>query len=784
MTLATSAKKPLVSIVMPVFNDEEFLARSLDTALKQSLKNIEIICVDDHSTDNGVKVIEAYARKDSRIKLVIHDENSSAFQARLSGITAAQADYILFLDGDDELHPDAATLSHAQATKTGSDIVGFGSTVLRKDGSISRDYEDGIQPTYKHLKGADIATKLFDPTKPAQGQLWRYLFSKTLLLKAYSFFPDGKRLNRINDLPVAFMSAALAKKYTSLPNKLYIYHFYAGRSGGADFDLDKFKFYSQGVDSVNLLGEALQKAGLASQAQASYDNIRRSVIYNVILQIKNNLPAAYHKDAVHFLLTKIELDELILSMVQYIPEALDTIRDHLPFKAPGATSKNVALFTNNLNTGGIQAVVASQALYLLEAGYTVSVVLLSGEDIAFELPKAVDVTVVEMGSLEKRLKSFRTILEQNNIDTVINHSISYNFSWPFFHLIAKSANIKTHAWIHNFALRSITEGNATGKFLIANHGLVDDLIVLSRADVSYWKSIGHKNTYYLPNPPSPLLLGNEKLKQSKKAPKDHVNLVWVGRLHQATKKVLSLLDIATELRKLTDNFTLVIVGPDSGDMTVKQLQEVVRSKALEDHVNVTGPKHGNVLIKELKKADVFVNTSSIEGYLLTLIEAESYALPVVMYEMPWLATVEDNGGVIQTPQDNPAVAAREIYELTTDKKRYEETSKAALEVVSKYLSYDFSKLYKQMLTHALPKEFSPEIQKEHLGLFAEWTQFYFADLMQGGGSSSTFDVIKRKDAEIEALKNSKQMKIGNAIARPLRTARKIKHRLEKKLKKR
>lgn len=784
MTIPTEAtKKPLVSIVVPVFNDEEYIGRALDTALNQSLKNIEIICVDDQSTDGTVHIIEKYVKKDNRVKLIQQKENSSAFQARYTGIKAAQAEYILFLDGDDELHRDTAKLSHIQAVKSKSDIVGFGSKILRKDGSISRDYESLVQPTHKKLLGSNIVARLFEPNKPAQGQMWRYLFTKELLLKAYSYFPENQKLYRINDLPVVFMSASLAKKYTSIKNRLYIYHFYAGRSGGADFDLDKFKFYTQGIDSINLLRTALESGDFSKATKDSYFNARLSVIYNVLQQIKNSLPAKYHDDAIKFLLTKIALDELVFSMANFIPEALDAIRSHLPLKTAENTSKNIGLFTNNLHTGGIQAVVMSQAKYLRDAGFNVTILLLRDDDISFEIPDRVNVELVAYGPVYARLVSFKSILEHRKIDTIINHNVLYNFVWPFYNLIAKDLNIKVHAWLHSFPLRPMTEGSANGKFLNDNLNLIDDLIVLSKADVSYYKSLGHKNVYYMPNPPSPLLIENNGKTQPKSAPTKHLNVVWVGRLQQATKGVFSLIDIAMELKKITSNFTLTLIGPDSNDLKAVQVRDRLKSKQLESNVKVVGPKHGKELIDELKKADLYLNTSVIEGYLLTLVEAQTYGLPVVMYELPWLTTVENNNGVIQTPQKNPAIAAQEIYRLFTDHKLYEAMSKEALKASASYLSYDFVELYTQLLHHRLPKQFSPEINIEHMGLFTKWTQFYFVEAM-GAESADGLDILKRKNAEIEALKNSKAMKIGNAVANPIRAARTIKHKVAKRLKNR
>tara|TARA_B100001105_G_C22392000_1_gene444888 strand:- start:161 stop:2512 length:2352 start_codon:yes stop_codon:yes gene_type:complete len=778
-TLSTRKKnpaKPVVSIIIPIFNDQDFIGRALKTALGQSLKNIEVICVDDCSTDKSVEIVKSYEEKDPRVRLIKQKENASAFQARLAGIKSAKADYILFLDGDDELHKDAAKLSLKQALKTKSDMVGFGSRIVRQDGSSSRDFEKSIQPMHSKLVDSNIVTKLFEQNKPAQGSLWRFLFTKKILLKAYKYFSKGQRIYRTNDLPISFLCASLAKKYTSIPNRLYLYHFYAGGSGGTNFDLEKFKFYTKAVESMDLLGSIIANNGFRAEVSDSYYSARIFVISNILRQITNNLPPKYHRDAVNFLLNKVSLEEIVFSIASFIPESLDTIRENLTISGSIKKSKNIALYTNNLHTGGVQGVVISQARYLQAAGFSVTIVVLRNDGIVFTIPKGIKVECVANGPMYTRLQSFRSILENNQIDTMIDHNILYNYSWPFFSLIAKSLNIKTAAWIHSFSLRPLTEGNAIGKFLNKNIHLIDDLVVLSKPDVSYWKSIGHKNVYYLPNPPSPLLTENSEVVKPRKAPANHLNIIWFGRLQQSTKKVYSLIDVAAELAKLTSNFTLKIIGPGSGDLTVKDVKDRVISKKLKNNVKIMGPKHGAELLNEIKSSDIYASTSIIEGYQLTLLEAQSYALPVVMYELPWLAAAENSEGVIQTPQKQPALAAQEIYNLFTNKKLYEKKSKASLDASNKYLSYDFSQLYTQLLQHTLPPEFSPKIDTKHMSIFTQWTQFYFSELLENQGT----DIVKRKDAEIYALKNSKAMKLGTTLARPVRFAKEIKHKFSYK----
>ena len=96
---------PLVSVIVPIYNAQKYLSRCLDSILAQTYSNIEIILVDDGSTDNSFQIANSYTAKDSRIKLV-HQENAKQSAARNHGIRLATGKYICFIDDDDEVAPD------------------------------------------------------------------------------------------------------------------------------------------------------------------------------------------------------------------------------------------------------------------------------------------------------------------------------------------------------------------------------------------------------------------------------------------------------------------------------------------------------------------------------------------------------------------------------------------------------------------------------------------------------------------------------------------------------
>lgn len=93
-------KSPLISVIVPIYNTAKYLPRCLDSIISQTYKNLEIILIDDGSSDNSGKIADEYAKKDKRIKIK-HQKNAGQSNARNNGLTIASGDYISFIDSDD-----------------------------------------------------------------------------------------------------------------------------------------------------------------------------------------------------------------------------------------------------------------------------------------------------------------------------------------------------------------------------------------------------------------------------------------------------------------------------------------------------------------------------------------------------------------------------------------------------------------------------------------------------------------------------------------------------------
>lgn len=127
-----NTNNPRVSVVIPVYNVEQFLCECVDSVLEQTFQDFEIILVDDGATDNSGAICDDFAQKDDRIK-VIHRKNGGLSAARNTGLDAAQGEYIYFLDSDDWIRKDTLELLVASAKTENSDVVFFDAFVFFTD---------------------------------------------------------------------------------------------------------------------------------------------------------------------------------------------------------------------------------------------------------------------------------------------------------------------------------------------------------------------------------------------------------------------------------------------------------------------------------------------------------------------------------------------------------------------------------------------------------------------------------------------------------------------------
>ena len=186
--------EPLVSIVIPVYNAEDYLEESLGTVVSQSYRNLEIICVDDSSTDNSLLLIKKMMQEDPRISLVTQ-ENHGAGAARNLGMKEAKGEYILFFDADDVLKKKAIETAVRAAVKHDADIVLYGYYKFTGSRKIQADFSAKKLkvPMNRKIAPADISDRLFQCD---HGMPWNKLY-KTEFLRGTGV--EFQKLRNTND---------------------------------------------------------------------------------------------------------------------------------------------------------------------------------------------------------------------------------------------------------------------------------------------------------------------------------------------------------------------------------------------------------------------------------------------------------------------------------------------------------------------------------------------------------------------------------------------------------
>ncbi len=182
---------PKVSIIIPVYNVEKYLRQSLDSAINQTLKDIEIICVDDCSTDSSSDILKEYAEKDSRIAIIKQEVNEGLSSSRNVAMKIAKGDYIMFLDSDDWLELDACEKLYNQISKYNNDFVVF---------NINKYYES--KGTKKEVNRLENFAYVLDNhnTKVSDldinflkgAECWYKIYNRDFLINNNIFF-EGKK---------------------------------------------------------------------------------------------------------------------------------------------------------------------------------------------------------------------------------------------------------------------------------------------------------------------------------------------------------------------------------------------------------------------------------------------------------------------------------------------------------------------------------------------------------------------------------------------------------------
>ncbi len=285
----------VVSIIVPVYNVGPYISQCIDSILKQSYKYLEIILVDDGSTDDSGKICDKYASKDKRI-IVIHSKNNGVSAARNKGIVVSTGKYIYFVDPDDYLDVNLIEKCVSTIKKENCDIVQFGYKKVDDTGSLIYD-KRLTDHLFIYEKPRDkvlfICNQLLTYKIPIQP--WSIFIEREKVLKNELSFIDRK-LVFSEDVCFSVMSALILNSTYTMSESLY---YFRKRSGSAMWDSKKGKY--RNLEEYNNMSKLIFSTCGQGLTDEEFSSIHHSLLMvrlkaASISQIRKEIKALSNKD--------------------------------------------------------------------------------------------------------------------------------------------------------------------------------------------------------------------------------------------------------------------------------------------------------------------------------------------------------------------------------------------------------------------------------------------------------------------------------------------------------
>lgn len=253
-----------VSVIITAYNAQEYLAQCLDSIRNQTLRDIQIICVDDGSTDRTPEILDQYAALDSRI-IAVHQKNGGAGAARNHGLTYATGEYLSILDADDFYEPDMLETAYRLATENQADIAVFRCDLYREatDTFAPCNYSihNNLLPQKSPFAATDVQQDVF---KLFVGWAWDKLFRRSFVEQYHLRFQEQRTTN---DMLFVFSAMLLAQRIVTTQQVL-AHH----RQAEGTLSVTREKSWMCFYNALTALRSNMQQWGIYSRFEQDFIN--------------------------------------------------------------------------------------------------------------------------------------------------------------------------------------------------------------------------------------------------------------------------------------------------------------------------------------------------------------------------------------------------------------------------------------------------------------------------------------------------------------------------------
>lgn len=690
-----------VSILIPVYQTEKYLSKCLDSVLNQSLKEIEIVCVNDGSTDNSLSILKSYQEKNSNIIIINLLQNEGLARARYHGIQNAHGDFIMFLDSDDYLEPNACEIAYNSIVKYGVDIVNFGANVI-PNGFISKEVLRAAKEHFSSktlsLKNTEILDNCFNK-KRYNWNVWTKIYKSELVKKVINYIPN-ERCIMSEDMMIYFFISFYANSFKSIPNKLINYNFGSGVSTSG---MTLNSYISHLKQSVALKG--IKDFIFANHIDhlpwitSIYDNLEKNILSDLVAKFIFDVNEKDGGRAFDEFLKYYN----VLDFIKYLSHIENYSSYQLVSKIYNSEFvktrtkkdiKTIGIFYYRYSNGGVERVISRLIPILLKLGYKVVFFTEKiSKKLDYKLPRSVNVEIlppsdyVHQDKYVLHAEEFMFKLARNKIDLMLYQaSVALYLAQEM--LICKSMDIPfvitTHDW-YSSTLLAKDPYMAQKRML---YSMCDAVQTITTAEEYTYNQLGIKSKY-IPNP----LTFN--LKNAKVSNLDNHNILWVGRLDYRQKCPDQAIEAMRYVSKFVPDATLHIVGTGEKTSDITYLRKLIRRYSLQKNIVLHG--YTKEVEQYYSTCSMLLMTSSYEVYPMVLGEAMSYGLPIVLYDLPYVELLKDTDCYLSSPQLNPKLLANNIIKLLMNDDLRKSMGKEARKKIEQTSKIDISKMWKEFI---------------------------------------------------------------------------------------
>ncbi|MDR1436302.1 MAG: glycosyltransferase [Puniceicoccales bacterium] len=676
-SFAWRARPPIVSVLMPVYNGEAHLRRALESACEQTLKRIEIICVDDGSTDGTAEILRKMARDDGRISVLRNEVNRGTLYSRIRAVEASRGRYILWLDADDELFPDIARLASRTAAKRRTDCVHFCSECAKC--GVCAPAGKLIDPAEEFLEKDELLPSL--AREKSVWYLWNKLFSaKAMRIAARRLGPyaEGRNIVYVEDLPLLWNAWKESRSCVGIRAVGYRHYVGVGVCNSASTTASCAKQFL--MDSAKVTAILVEQERGEENFQLAQDV--RLVAAKRFLPMIQRLPSGDGIDLFRSYMAEFPDEmqfEIFSAMLEQFPAwaTVAATAIEFPRRAERGSNGKISLLLRipTLAVGGVERVVSLLANHWAsDPRYDVTVAI--DKDAAITFPTAPNVRVVRISpasSGHSHNADIYALAKKIPMDACI--CINYG-NWYFYPMM-KFIGVPVCLQEHNFYFRSVFLDRGTILWRKLAYAGCAAVSCLSSVDLYRWRRDGVRNSLVLNNP---LTFDPESVVMSDQ---NNKNVLWIGRWTEDAKRPHLTIEAFSKVLKRVPDAKLLMIGMAVGkDREYKErCERMIEDLAIEDSVTVLSFRD---VEPYLRNGALLMMSSSIEGAPMVIVEAKAHGLPVAMMELKYVEVAK--AGCIQTPKNDVDALADAVSDLLEDRQRRIELGLAGADDVRKNYS--------------------------------------------------------------------------------------------------